>query len=101
MLRKLSAALLATALIAGPAFAAAPAAGNQSAPAATTAPAKHASHHRLRHRPLRIKSAHHLKRTKTHHSRVAAHSGKPAKTGKTDKGNNTSKMNNNGARTHG
>ena len=97
MLRKISAALLATALVAGPALAAPPAGGAGPTPAAT-APAptnavikptakpakmvKHVRRHLVRHKVGKIKVARHVKSTKMHRHRVAAHVGNPAKAGK-------------------
>ncbi len=103
MLRNLSAALLATALIAGPAFAGQPS-GNAgstvpAAPAATTAPApaggatqtvtnrnktsktvkhvrKHARNHVAHGKTDRMKQARHVKPTKVHASSVS-HNAKP------------------------
>ncbi len=100
MLRKFAAALLATTLIAGPAFAAQPSGSAGSpAPAATagaktaatpTAPTKHlrkharshARKHVARRSDGRIKTVHHLKAGKTHkaHAAPAAKSGHVGKT---------------------
>lgn len=109
MLRKLSAALLATALIAGPAFAAAPATGTTSTPSAAgeSTPAKHVRKPVAHHQVGKIKSAHHVKRARTHRTHIAVHSGKPAKAGKISKTSQTSKTstgsrtNKTGAGTHG
>jgi hypothetical protein len=105
MLRKLAAGLLATALIAGPAFAqssgnagsAPPAATAIQAPAASTSqpaakPAvkpiksaklvKHARKHVARHKVGKSKTVRNAKLTKTHRRHIAAHVTKPVKTGK-------------------
>ena len=93
MLRKFAAALLATALIAGPAFAAQPSGSAGSTPAATAAPAttpatktvtsqtkpvktvkhvrKHARKHVVRGKMHTMKQARHFKSTKTHQSGVS------------------------------
>ena len=103
MLRKFAAALLATTLIAGPAFAAQPSGSAGSTPAASTAAApastnavtkqtakptktvkharKHARKHVARHKVGTMKVARHFKSTKTHRHHVAAHA-KPVKGGK-------------------
>jgi len=97
MLRKLSAALLATALIAGPAFASDPAGPAGSTPAASTAPAptnavtkpaakpiktvKHVRHHTVRHKVGKIKPVRHFRSTK-HGHHIAVHVAKPGKFGK-------------------
>ena len=100
MMRKFAAALLATALIAGPAFAASSATGNDSkTPAAeqTAKPAKPAKtaktnhvrkHHRyvVRHRNSgRLATVHHIKRHKRHGHYMAHYTGHVAKPVKTDK----------------
>jgi hypothetical protein len=86
MLRTFAAALLATALIAGPALAVQPA-GNSGSTAVTTTksvshrvhPRKHVVHvkrtrsHVARHKVGTIKQARHVKTTKTHQSRVTKH----------------------------
>lgn len=110
MLRKLSAALLATVLIAGPAFAAHPAGAAASTPTAATTPAstipatrpagkpvKHARKHVVGHKVGKGKSLRHFKssaKTRPHHIANA----KPAKNAKARK---TSKMTKPGANTHG
>jgi hypothetical protein len=90
MLRNFAAALLATTLIAGPAFAAQPSGGStgSTAPAATAGaktavqtaqPAKHLRKHARSHTRkhaahrsmLRIKTVHHYKGSKTHKAQVA------------------------------
>jgi len=95
MLRKLSAALLAAALLAGPAFAADPArAANAmpatSAPAPVHAPAKpagtvkmvkHVRRHVVRHKAGKAKLVRHFRSTK-HRQHIAAHVAKPAKPGR-------------------
>jgi len=105
MLRNFAAALLATALIVGPAFAAQPS-GNAGSPPATAAgpnaqttakqtnttkPVKtvkhartHARHHVARGKVGPMKLAKHVKATKTHRGRVA-HIAKPGKAAKSDK----------------
>ncbi len=110
MLRKFAVAMLATALIAGPALAASPA-GNAGSPATVTAPAsttvdkpmakpatkmvKHFRSHVVRHKVGKIKVAQHFKSTKAprHHIalRPAKHS-KFSKVGKVNKINKTSKI---------
>jgi hypothetical protein len=105
MLRKFAAALLATTLIAGPAFAAQPSgnAGSNPAASAAAAPAsgtnavtkqtakptktvkharKDARRHVARGKVGTIKVSRHFKSTKTHRHHVAAHVVKPAKVGK-------------------
>lgn len=115
MLRKLSAALLATALIAGPAFAAEPTANAASTQNAATAPApantaakpagksvklvKHARSRVVRHKTGKTKLVRNSKSTKTHRHRIAAHN--PAKPGKTSKISKTSKTTKPGTSTHG
>lgn len=104
MMRSIAAALLATTLIAGPAFAASPAgdAGTVStdatagsgtsvdkpaAKAGKTAKTHHARMHVVRHHG-KTNAAHHVARLKTHRRHVAAHIAKPAnveKAGKSDK----------------
>jgi|SRR5579884_3581279 hypothetical protein len=97
MMRKFAAALLATALIAGPAFAAS-ATGNtdNTAAAQTVKPAKSAKAHHVRnhrHNVVRhrnggkLAAAHHIKRHKKH-GHYVARVAKPVKTdkaGKSDK----------------
>ena len=93
MLRKLAAALVATTLIAAPAFAA-PASNDAGAPPAVssslTKPAakptmtvKHVRKHRhiVRHKIGKVKVSRHF--SKKHH--IATHAGKPVKPGKTSK----------------
>ena len=98
MMRKFAAALLASALIAGPAFAAPVTgdAGKSPAAAQTVKPAKSAkTHHVRRHRHYVIRrhnggklvSARHIKR-QSRHGHYVAHVAKPLKTdkaGKSDK----------------
>jgi hypothetical protein len=98
MMRKFAAALLATALIAGPAFAASTTgnAGNPPGAAQTVKPAKTAkTHHVRKHRHYvvrhrnsgKLASAHRIKRHKRH-GHYVAHVVKPLKTdkaGKSDK----------------
>lgn len=95
MMRKFAAALLATALIAGPAFAASATGNDSKAPAAeqTVKPAKTAKthhvrkHHRyvVRHRNGgKLAAVHSIKRHKRH-GHYMAHIAKPAKTDKTNK----------------
>ena len=107
MLRKLSAVLLATALIAGPAFAAEPASGGSNPPAAASAPAntttqpavksnepaKTASHTRkpvAGHKTGKVAMVRH-KSVKTHRHVVVAHAAKPAKVSKVSKAGKTDK----------
>jgi hypothetical protein len=103
MLRKFAAALLATALIAGPAFAAPPAGSVGQTPATPTATApapanpavkpaakptkmvKHVRKHLSRHKVSKIKVARHLKVSKTHRHHVASRIVAPAKAGKGEK----------------
>lgn len=100
MIRKFAAALLATALIAGPAFAASATGNDSKAPAAAQSvkPAKTAKsnhvrkHHRyvVRHRNAgKLASVHHIKRHKRHGHYMAhvvkAPVAKPAKTDKVNK----------------
>jgi hypothetical protein len=118
MLRSFAAAMLATALIAGPALAASPA-GNAGSPAAVTAPAstnlnkpmakpatkmvKHFRGHVVRHKVGKIKVALHFKSTKAprHHLalRPVKHS-KFSKVGKVNKINKTSKISRSNKTTH-
>jgi len=106
MMRSLTAALLATALIAGPAFAASATGDAGKTPAAATAAgsgktvekqaAKHRqivkTHHALRHvvhhKGGKITYARHVNRLKKHRHHVAAHVGKP---GKIEKAGNSDK----------
>jgi hypothetical protein len=119
MLRKFAAALLATALIAGPAFAASPAGNVGSTPATVTTPAstnvtkpvakpatkmvKHFRRHVVRHKVGKIKLAQHLKSTKAprHHLalRPVKHS-KFSKVGKVKKINKTSRISKANKSTH-
>jgi hypothetical protein len=119
MLRKFAAAMLATALIAGPAFAASPAGNVGSTPATVAAPAsttvvkpvakpaskmvRHFRTHVVRHKVGKIKVAHHFKSTKAprHHLalRPVKHS-KLSKVGKINKINKTSKINRSNKITH-
>lgn len=105
MMRKFAAALLATALIAGPAFAASTTdnAGNTAAAAQSVKPAKTAqSHHVRKHRHYvvrhrtgdKLTSMHRIKRHKRHGHYVAqvvkahvvkAHVAKPLRSDKTNK----------------
>lgn len=105
-MRTLTAALLATALIAGPAFAAsatgdagktpaaATAAGSgktvekQAAKPGKTAKTHHVRRHVVRHNGGKITTVRHVNRLKKHRHHVAAHVGKPGKVekaGKSDK----------------
>ena len=97
MLRKFAAALLATTLIAGPAFAASPT-GNAGTPAAASAPAApaaptktvkharlHARHHVACGKVAGSKMSRLLKSAKTHRAHVAAPAVKPATVGKAAK----------------
>jgi len=99
-MRKFATALLATALIAGPAFAASATGNDGKTPAAeqTVKPAKTAKtnhvrkhrHYVVRHRNGgKLAAAHHVKRHKRHGHYMAhvanAHVAKPAKTDKTNK----------------
>jgi hypothetical protein len=103
MLRKFAAALLATALIAGPAFAAPPAGSTVSAPASATLnkPAvKHAKmvkhfrrHVVVRHKVGQIKMARHFKAPRHHLATPAVKHTKFSKVGKINKINKTSKIN--------
>lgn len=105
MLRKLSAALLATALIAGPAFAAEPASNTTSQPAAmatdhsaakpahsTAKTIKHTRKHAVRHVTKKTKRVHVAKVSKTHRHHIALHkTPKPGTTNQTNKSSNTAK----------
>ena len=109
MLRKFAAAMLATALIAGPAFAAPPAGSVGSTPATVTAPAsttankpmvksatkmvKHFRSHVVRHKVGKIKVAHHFKSTKAPRHHLALRPVKHSKFSKVGKINKTSKLN--------
>jgi hypothetical protein len=114
MLRKFAAAMLATALIAGPALAASPADNAGSTPAIATAPAsttvnkpainkpmakpaskmvKHFRRHVVRHKVGKIKVAHHFKSTKTPRHHLALRPVKHAKFSKAGKVNKTNKIN--------
>jgi hypothetical protein len=95
MMRTFAAALLATALIAGPAFAASTAGntGNTAAAAHTVKPAKTAKTHHIRkhrhdvarHRDSgKLASVHHVKRHKGH-GHYLTHVAKPVQTNKTGK----------------
>jgi hypothetical protein len=119
MLRKFAAAMLATALIAGPALAASPAGNAGSTPATVTAPAsttvnkpmakpatkmvKHFRSHVARRKVGKIKVAHHFNSTKAprHHLvlRPVKHS-KFSKAGKVNKINKISKLNRSNKSTH-
>ncbi len=110
MLRKFAAAMLATALIAGPAFAAshlgnpgsAPVTAPVTVPASTTVtkpmakPAvkmvKHFRGHVVRHKVGKIKVARHLKSTKAPRHHFATHFVKHSKFSKHGKINKTSKI---------
>ena len=98
MMRKFAAALLATALIAGPAFAASATGNGGKSPAAeqTIKPAKTAKAHHVRKHPRYVVRHHNsgqfasMHRTKRHkrHGHYVAHVVKPLKTdkaGKSDK----------------
>jgi hypothetical protein len=109
MLRKFAAAMLATALIAGPALAASPDGNAGSTPATVTAPAsstvtkpmakpatkmvKHFRTHVVRHKVGKSKVARHFNSTSRHHLalRPVKHS-KFSKVGKVNKINKTSKI---------
>jgi hypothetical protein len=107
MLRKFAAAMLATALIAGPALAASPAGNAGSVPA--TAPAsttvskpmakpvtkmvKHFRSHVARHKVGKIKVAHHFKSTKAPRHHLALRPVKHSKFSKAGKVNKTSRIN--------
>jgi hypothetical protein len=95
MMRTFAAALLASALIAGPAFAVSAAANSGNAPAAEhiVKPAKTAKTHQLRkhrhyvvrHRNTgKVASVHHIKRHKRH-GHYLAHVAKPGQTNKAGK----------------
>jgi hypothetical protein len=114
MLRKFAAALLATALIAGPAFAASPL-GGPGSPATVNAPAstmlakpavKHATtvrhfrRHVVRHKVGKIKVARHFKSTKTPRQHIAAPVVKHTKFSKVGKVNKTSRINKTNRSTH-
>ena len=101
-MRKFAAALLATALIAGPAFAASATGNDSKTPAAeqTVKPAKTAKtnhvrkHHRyvVRHRNSgKLVAVHHIKRHKRHGHYMAHYTGHGAKSLKTDKINKSDK----------
>jgi len=108
MLRKFAAAMLATALIAGPALAASPAGNVGSTPATVTAPAstnvikpvtkpaikmvKHSRRHVVRHRVGKIKVAHHFKSTKAPRHHFALRPVKHSKFSKAGKVSKTSKI---------
>jgi hypothetical protein len=100
MLRKLSAALLATALIAGPALAADPAGTAATSPTATAAPAhaKHVRKHIVSHKVSKTKLLRYGKSAKTHRHRTVAHVAKPVKSAKAVK---TNKMTKPSKSTHG
>jgi hypothetical protein len=112
MLRKFAAAMLATALIAGPALAASPAGNVGSTPATVTAPAspnvtkpaikmvKHSRSHVVRHRVGKIKVAHHFKSTKAPRHHFALRPVKHSKFSKAGKVNKTSKINRSNKITH-
>ncbi len=108
MLRKFTAALLATALIAGPALAAPPAGSAGSDPATVKAPVsttvaqpavkhakmvKHFRRHVVRHKVGKIKMARHFKSTKTPRHHIAAPLVKHPKFGKVSKINKFNKLN--------
>lgn len=95
MMRKFAAALLATALIAGPAFAASAAGYTGKTPAAeqTVKPMKTAKTHHVRnhhryvirhHKNGKLASMHRIKRP-VRHGHYVAHVAKPLKTNKTGK----------------
>ncbi len=124
MLRKFAAAMLATALIAGPALAASPAGNAGSTPATVTAPAsttvnkpivnkltakpatkmvKHFRRHVVRHKVGKVKVAQHFKSTKAPRHHLALRPVKHSKFGKVDKINKinkTSKINRSNKTTH-
>ncbi|MGA8616834.1 MAG: hypothetical protein WB760_35075 [Xanthobacteraceae bacterium] len=107
MLRKFAVAMLATALIAGPAFAASPPGNAGSTPATVTAPAsttvtkpmakpaskmvKHFRRHVVRHKVGKIKVAQHFKSTKAPRHHLALRLVKHSKFSKVGKINKTSK----------
>jgi hypothetical protein len=109
MLRKLSAALIATAIIAGPAFAASPTGESSSTPAATTTTAptnnatkpvktvKHQHKPLIRHHVVAKNKRHVKLSAKSHRQHIVLHSRKTTKTVKAakthnSKTNETSKM---------
>jgi hypothetical protein len=115
MLRKFAAAMLATALIAGPALAASPSGNVGSTPATVTAPAatsvtkpvakpatkmvKHFRRHIVRHKVGKIKVAH-FKWTKAPRHHLALRPVKHSKFTKVNKINKTSRINRSNKTTH-
>jgi hypothetical protein len=99
MLRKFAAALLATALIAGPAFAAPPAGGGSTPATVSTTVAKpavkhakmvkHLRRHVVRHRVGKIKMARHFKAHRHHIAAPVVKHGKVGKINKITKSNHS------------
>jgi hypothetical protein len=111
MLRKFAAAMLATALIAGPALAASPAGNVGSTPSTVTAPAatsvakpatkmvQHFRRHIVRHKVGKIKVAH-FKSAKAPRHHLALRPVKHSKFSKVGKVNKTSRINRSNKTTH-
>jgi hypothetical protein len=115
MLRKFAAAMLATALIAGPALAASPAGNVGSTPSTVTAPAatsvakpmakpatkmvQHFRRHIVRHKVGKIKVAH-FKSAKAPRHHLALRPVKHSKFSKVNKINKTSRINRSNKTTH-